>query len=77
MISFYSSRYTKQQLKIVKHMFLEGLYYLRDSVAECFEYFPSNSSQCDTCKYKFICEDFGRTILHVEKLVETVESEKS
>lgn len=66
MISFYKSRYTANQLRIVKAMLLEGLYFLQDNFVEC----KADSTKCKYCEYKCICKDFQRTITHVEKLVE-------
>lgn len=71
MISFYSSHYTAKQLRIVKLMLFEALGFLQDFV-EC----TGNISNCKYCEHKAICKDFQRTIVHVEKLVETVENLK-
>ena len=72
MISFYSSHYNAIHLRIVKSMLHEGLYFLQDSFVEC----KGNTTNCEHCKQRIICKDFQRTIIHVEKLVETVENKK-
>ena len=72
MISFYKSHYSANQLRVVKSMLLEGLYFLQDSFVEC----KGDATKCKYCQHKEICKDFQRTITHVEKLVETVEKEK-
>ena len=53
-------------------MLHEGLYFLQDSFVEC----KGNTTNCEHCKQRIICKDFQRTIIHVEKLVETVENKK-
>lgn len=73
MISFYSSHYTVKQLHALKAMLLEGLYFLQDSLVEC----NGNTENCKHCMHSMICKDFRRTITHVEKLVETVETTKN